>query len=57
MNSFRRLQEFKKPRSIEDLKERYYGIIEKLEIIHPDPSKVGTKPFHYDAGDKNASGS
>ena len=40
---------FKKPRSVEDLKERYYGIIEKLEIIHPDPSKAGAKPFHYDA--------
>lgn len=41
-------QTFTKPRSIEDLKERYYGIIEKLELLHPDPSKVGTKPFHYD---------
>jgi DNA methyltransferase 1-associated protein 1 len=40
---------FKKPRSIEDLKERYYGIIEKLEIIHPDPSKAGAKPFHFDS--------
>ena len=30
------------------MKERYYGIIEKLDLLHPDPSKVGSKPFHYD---------
>merc|ERR1711981_705402 len=36
-------------RSIEDLKGRYYGLCEKLETLHADPSKAGSKPFHYDA--------
>ncbi|TRY80581.1 hypothetical protein TCAL_12721 [Tigriopus californicus] len=36
-----------KNRSIEDLKERYYGLCEKLEILHADPSKV-SKPYVYD---------
>merc|ERR1719273_2778450 len=39
---------YKSPRSIEDLKERYYGLLEKLETLHADPSKAGSKPFHYD---------
>lgn len=42
-------QTFKKLRTVEDLKKRYYGIVEKLELIHPDPSKAGSKPFHFDA--------
>eukprot|EP00095_Tigriopus_kingsejongensis_P010512 maker-scaffold45_size475391-snap-gene-1.13 protein:Tk10512 transcript:maker-scaffold45_size475391-snap-gene-1.13-mRNA-1 annotation:"hypothetical protein DAPPUDRAFT_198960" len=37
-----------KNRSIEDLKERYYGLCEKLEMLHADPSKV-SKPYVYDA--------
>ena len=40
---------FKTNRSIEDLKGRYYGLCEKLETLHADPSKAGSKPFHYDA--------
>merc|ERR1712110_276435 len=36
-------------RTIEDLKGRYYGLCEKLETLHADPSKAGSKPFHYDA--------
>jgi len=39
-------------RSIEDLKERYYGILEKLEAVRPDPARVatgGSKAFSYDA--------
>ncbi len=39
---------FKTPRSIEDLKERYYGICEKLETVRPDPARLG-KTFVYDA--------
>ena len=35
-------------RSIEDLKERYYGICEKMDVLHVDPGKV-SKPFAYDA--------
>ena len=27
---------------------RYYGLIEKLETLHADPSKAGSKPYHYD---------
>ena len=27
---------------------RYYGLLEKLETLHADPSKAGSKPFHYD---------
>ena len=40
---------FKTERSIEDLKERYYGICEKLETLHADPSKAASKTFFYDA--------
>lgn len=40
---------FKTPRSMEDLKERYYGLCEKLETLHADPSKAGAKPFAFDA--------
>jgi len=40
---------FKTARTIEDLKGRYYGLCEKLETLHADPSKAGSKPFHYDA--------
>ena len=40
---------YKTVRTIEDLKERYYGLCEKLETLHADPSKAGSKPFHYDA--------
>lgn len=40
---------FKTVRTIEDLKERYYGLCEKLDILHADASKAGSKPFHYDA--------
>ncbi len=42
---------YKTPRSIEDLKERYYGICEKLESVRPDPARVaaGGKVFSYDA--------
>ena len=39
---------FKTHRTIEDLKGRYYGLCEKLETLHADPSKAGSKPFHYD---------
>merc|ERR1712223_1901076 len=39
---------FKTNRTIEDLKGRYYGLCEKLETLHADPSKAGSKPFHYD---------
>jgi len=39
---------FKTDRTIEDLKERYYGLCEKLDTLHADPSKAGSKPFHYD---------
>ena len=42
-------QNFKTERSIEDLKERYYGICEKLETLHADPSKAASKSFSYDA--------
>ena len=31
---------FKTARTIEDLKGRYYGLCEKLETLHADPSKV-----------------
>ena len=31
------------------LKERYYGIVEKLETLHADPSKAAAKTFAYDA--------
>ena len=41
-------ESFKKKRSIEDLKERYYGICEKLDVLHVDPGKI-SKPFVYDA--------
>ena len=27
---------------------RYYGLCEKLDTLHADPSKAGSKPFHYD---------
>ena len=30
-------------------KERYYGIVEKLETLHADPSKAAAKTFAYDA--------
>jgi len=40
---------YPKPKSIEDLKERYYGIVEKLETLHADPSKAAAKTFAYDA--------
>ena len=40
---------YKTARSVEDLKERYYGLCEKLETLHADPSKAGSKLFHYDA--------
>ena len=42
-------QTFKIERSIEDLKERYYGICEKLETLHADPSKAASKSFLFDA--------
>jgi len=42
-------QTFKTERSIEDLKERYYGIVEKLETLHADPTKAASKTFAYDA--------
>ena len=29
--------------------ERYYGIVEKLETLHADPSKAAAKTFAYDA--------
>ena len=38
----------KTERSVEDLKERYYGICEKMEVLHVDPGKI-SKPFVYDA--------
>ena len=28
-------------------KERYYGIVEKLETLHADPSKAAAKTFAY----------
>ena len=31
------------------LQERYYGIVEKLETLHADPSKAAAKTFAYDA--------
>ena len=40
---------YKTERSIEDLKERYYGICEKLETLHADPSKAASKTFAFDA--------
>lgn len=40
---------FKTERSIEDLKERYYGICEKLDTLHADPTKAAAKTFAYDA--------
>ena len=30
-------------------KEQYYGIVEKLETLHADPSKAAAKTFAYDA--------
>jgi DNA methyltransferase 1-associated protein 1 len=30
------------------LQKRYYGIIEKLDVIRPDPSRVGRRVFHFD---------
>ena len=38
-----------KSRSMEDLKERYYGLVEKLETLHIDAAKISNKPFLYDA--------
>ena len=34
---------------MEDLKERYYGLVEKLETLHIDAAKIAAKPFVYDA--------
>jgi DNA methyltransferase 1-associated protein 1 len=31
------------------ISSRYYGLCEKLETLHADPSKAGSKPFVYDA--------
>ena len=42
-------QTFPTPRSIEDLKERYYTLVEKLESLHIEPGKIATKSFSYDA--------
>jgi len=39
---------YKTARTIEDFRERYYGLIEKLETLHADPSKAGSKPYYYD---------
>ena len=35
-------------RTVEDLKERYYGLVEKLETLHIDAARI-SKPFVYDA--------
>ena len=50
LSSFRydQAKQFNKNRSIEDLKERYYDLCDKLEHLHADPSKV-SKPYAFDA--------
>ena len=43
-------EKFVTKRSVEDLKERYYAVCEKMEQLHPDPAKIqNQKPFAYDA--------